>query len=43
MYFDYKSYDISIKSITPGRWDDEFENDESMSEKEKGFEISKQP
>ena len=40
--FDYKvfyskppSYDIPIKSIIPGGWGDEFENDEPVSEKNK--------
>ena len=45
--FDYKvfyskppSYDISIESIIPGGWDDEFENDEPVSEKNKRVENS---
>ena len=40
--FDYKvfyskppSYDIPIKSIVPGGWGDEFDDDKSVSEKDK--------
>ena len=36
------SYDISIESIIPGGWGDEFENDERVSEKNKRVENSKQ-
>ena len=35
------SYDISIKSIVPGGWDDEFDDDKLGSEKE--AETPKQP
>ena len=48
--FDYKvfyskppSYDIPIESIILGGWDDEFENDEPVSEKNKRVENSEQP
>ena len=48
--FDYKvfyskppSYDIPIESIIPGGWDDEFENDEPVNEKNKRVENSEQP
>ena len=48
--FDYKVfyskpplYDISIESIIPGGWGDEFEDDEPVSEKNKRVENSEQP
>ena len=48
--FDYKvfyskppSYDIPIKSIIPGGWGDEFEDDGPVSEKEKKTENTEQP
>ena len=48
--FDYKvfyskppSYDIPIKSIIPGGWGDEFDDDELASEEDKKAENTKQP
>ena len=48
--FDYKvfyskppSYDIPIKSIIPGGWGDEFEDDGPVSEKDKKAEKTEQP
>ena len=48
--FDYKvfyskppSYDIPMESIIPGGWGNEFEDDESVSEKDQRVENSEQP
>ena len=48
--FDYKVfyskpslYDIPIKSIMPGGWGDEFDDDEPVNEEEKKAENTKQP